>query len=73
MPAVAFIVGAKLIGVVFVTFYAIFGIYEVVFKAKFGVTVSQDTWKLSKGKLIALTIAMVIGWASLILHLWNLV
>lgn len=72
MPITAFIVGAKLIGWVFITFYVIFGIYEIVFKKVFGVTVTQDTQKISRKSLIALTIAMVIGWAALIIHLWGL-
>lgn len=72
MPITAFIVGANLIGIVFVTFYVIFGFYEWYFKRKCGVTVSQDTWKLTPQKKVWLTAAMVLGWAALICHLWRL-
>jgi hypothetical protein len=72
MPITAFLVGANLIGWVFVTFYCIFGVYEVVFKQVYGVTVSQDVWKLSKLRKIFLTISMVIGWTALIIHLWGI-
>ena len=73
MPIVAFIVGANAIGITFCMFYVCFGIWEVLSKKLWGVTVTQDTQKLSTGEMIALTSAMVLGWLALIVHLWGII
>ena len=72
MPIVAYVLGAKLIALTFVVFYICFGAIEIISKIKLGKTVTQDTQLLTKGKLIILTIAMVIGWGALIIHLWGI-
>jgi len=68
MPIAAFILGQVWLGIVFVIFYAIFGVIEVLAKAKTGKTVSQHVWTLPLGKRIVLVSAMIIGWSALILH-----
>jgi hypothetical protein len=68
MPIAAFIAGQVWLGLVFVIFYAIFGIIEVVAKKKTGKTVSQHFWTLTGWKKWMVIGAMILGWSALILH-----
>lgn len=68
MPITAFILGQVWLGAVFMIFYGIFGVIEVVAKVKTGKTVSQHVDELSKGKKIVLVSSMATGWIALILH-----
>jgi len=68
MPIAAFLLGQVWLGIVFVIFYAIFGVIEVLAKMKTGMTVSQNVWQLPMWKRFILVGAMVLGWGALILH-----
>jgi hypothetical protein len=68
MPITAFILGQVWVGAVFTIFYIIFGVIEVVAKAKTGKTVSQWEWTLPMWKRWILAGSIICGWTALILH-----
>ena len=70
MPVTAFLLGQFWLGMTFSVFYVCFGIIELVSKIRTKMTVSQSVHKMSKKELWILTVAMVVGWGSLIFHFW---
>ena len=72
MPIVAFAVGQYWLGIVFVIFYIIFGVVEIVAKNVSGKTVSQHFWIVPIWKAWLVVGSMIVGWTALIFHLLRL-